>query len=159
MLLGRWGPRKLAMLAGCSRRRVSDWLPRLHWHSLALLYAGYGVIGGTGLGLGYVTPVATAASGSPIGRASSRHGRHGLRLGALLMSRCWPGSHGVDRRGLVRVFAILGGIFLAWTIRWGPSAEPPPATSAGLDAADGFRRGGAAAEGSAADASSPPASG
>ena len=28
-------------------------------HSLALIYLGYGVIGGIGLGLGYISPVST----------------------------------------------------------------------------------------------------
>ncbi len=31
----------------------------IYWHQLWLLYLGYGVIGGCGLGLGYVSPVST----------------------------------------------------------------------------------------------------
>jgi len=31
----------------------------IHYHSLPLLYAGYGVMGGTGVGLGYTPPVQT----------------------------------------------------------------------------------------------------
>ena len=31
----------------------------VHLHQLWLLYLGYGVIGGVGLGLGYISPVAT----------------------------------------------------------------------------------------------------
>lgn len=40
--------------------------------SLPLLYAGYGVIGGIGLGLGYVTPLPPCRSGSPTGRGLPR---------------------------------------------------------------------------------------
>jgi len=34
-------------------------------NSVALFLIGYGVVGGAGLGLGYVTPVATAAKWFP----------------------------------------------------------------------------------------------
>ena len=49
----------------------------LHHHSLLLLYLGYGVVGGTGLGLGYVTPVATVAKWFP--------DRKGLATGIVIM--------------------------------------------------------------------------
>src|SRR3546814_6192159 len=38
------------------------------WHQIWLVYLGYGVIGGIGLGIGYVSPVSTLK----IGRASCR---------------------------------------------------------------------------------------
>ena len=60
------GPRKLAMLGGllyAVGHLIAGWA--LHQQSLVLLYIGYGVIGGIGLGLGYVTPVATAAKWFP----------------------------------------------------------------------------------------------
>ncbi len=41
-------------------------------HALWLVYLGYGVIGGTGLGLGYITPVSTLIACSRIGAAWPR---------------------------------------------------------------------------------------
>ena len=40
----------------------------LHLHSLPLLYAFYGVIGGIGLGVGYITPVSTLVKYFPAHR-------------------------------------------------------------------------------------------
>ncbi len=56
-------------------------------HSLALIYLGYGVIGGIGLGLGYISPVSTLIKWFP-DRPRPRHrpGHYGL----------WRRSH--DRR-------------------------------------------------------------
>lgn len=56
--------------------------------SLALFYLGYGVVGGIGLGLGYVTPVATVARWFP-DRKGLLTGLvvMGFGLGALLMSK------------------------------------------------------------------------
>ncbi|HZZ43032.1 MAG TPA: OFA family MFS transporter [Tepidisphaeraceae bacterium] len=62
--LGTWvenaGPRK-AMLASACCFSTGFLLSSLgvHTHQLWLLYLGYGVIGGIGLGLGYVAPVST----------------------------------------------------------------------------------------------------
>ena len=55
---------------------------------LLLLYLGYGVVGGCGLGLGYVTPVATVAKWFP-DRKGLVTGMvvMGFGLGALLMSK------------------------------------------------------------------------
>src|SRR5712671_2525226 len=63
-VFGRWvervGPRK-AMFASamcfCSGFFVAALAVKLH--SFPLLLAGYGVLGGTGLGLGYISPVST----------------------------------------------------------------------------------------------------
>lgn len=63
-VFGKWversGPRKtmLASLACfCSGLVLTSLAVR--WHQLWLLYAGYGLIGGIGLGLGYISPVST----------------------------------------------------------------------------------------------------
>src|SRR3990172_1934531 len=64
--LPKFGPRKLAMIGGLLYSGgffIGAYA--LSIHSLPLLYVGYGVIGGLGLGLGYVTPVATAAQWFP----------------------------------------------------------------------------------------------
>lgn len=49
----------------------------IHTHSLLLLYLGYGVIGGIGLGAGYVTPVSTIIKWFP--------DRRGLATGLAIM--------------------------------------------------------------------------
>lgn len=61
---GKWversGPRKTmlaSMLCFCSGLILTSLAVR--WHQLWLLYAGYGLIGGIGLGLGYIAPVST----------------------------------------------------------------------------------------------------
>lgn len=63
-LFGKWverhGPRKtmLASLA-CFCSGLVLAAAAVHWHQLWLLYVGYGLIGGVGLGLGYIAPVST----------------------------------------------------------------------------------------------------
>jgi MFS family permease len=63
-VFGKWversGPRKTmlaSLLCFCSGLIIASCAVR--WHNLWLLYAGYGLIGGTGLGLGYIAPVST----------------------------------------------------------------------------------------------------
>lgn len=63
-LFGKWvernGPRKTMLVSAlcfCSGFAVSAL--GINQHSLWLLYLGYGVLGGIGLGLGYISPVST----------------------------------------------------------------------------------------------------
>jgi OFA family oxalate/formate antiporter-like MFS transporter len=88
-LLPKFGPRKLAM-TGIVLYALG-WVIggfALSMKSLPLLYAGMGAVGGIGLGLGYVTPVATAAKWFP-DRKGFITGMvvMGFGLGALLMSK------------------------------------------------------------------------
>ena len=66
MILPKVGPRRLA-LAGSVMFSGGYMIAglALQLDSLALFYLGYGVIGGAGIGLGYVTPVATVAKWFP----------------------------------------------------------------------------------------------
>lgn len=63
-VFGKWversGPRK-AMLASmlCFCGGLVMTALAVRWHQLWLLYAGYGLVGGIGLGLGYIAPVST----------------------------------------------------------------------------------------------------
>lgn len=89
VLLPKLGPRLLAVLGGL--------LYGLGWviggyalsiNNLWLLYLGVGVVGGIGLGLGYVTPVATAAKWFPDKKGFiTGMVVMGFGLGALLMSK------------------------------------------------------------------------
>ena len=77
-MLPRLGPRWLA-LAG-SLLFSGGYLiasAALHLESVPLFYLGYGVVGGAGIGLGYVTPVATVAKWFP--------DRKGLATGIVVM--------------------------------------------------------------------------
>jgi MFS family permease len=63
-LFGRWletaGPRKAMFVAAtCFGSGFLVAAAGAATHSLALIYLGYGVIGGVGLGLGYISPVST----------------------------------------------------------------------------------------------------
>ncbi len=138
-MLPRLGPRKLAIigsvmfaggyvLAGLALQM--DFLP--------LFYLGYGVIGGAGIGLGYVTPVATAAKWYP-----DRKGLAtgivvmGFGVGAFLLSIVLAPILIVHTEGdLPMVFAGLGILFALILI---PSSyflsDPPPGyrmTAAGV---------------------------
>ena len=77
-MLPKLGPRKLAIIG--SVMFAGGYLLAglaLHIDFLPLFYLGYGVIGGAGIGLGYVTPVATAAKWYP--------DRKGLATGIVVM--------------------------------------------------------------------------
>ena len=130
MKLPAIGPRKLAMLGGLLYsvgHLIASWA--LHQQSLVLLYIGYGVIGGLGLGLGYVTPVATAAKWFP-----DKKGQitgmvvMGFGFGALVMSKIiapclmqWTGGN------LVQVFLAIGLIMGVITLPAGYFLVNPPA--------------------------------
>ena len=60
----------------------------LKWDMLALFYVGYGVIGGAGIGMGYVTPVATVAKWFPDKKGlATGIVVMGFGVGALLLSK------------------------------------------------------------------------
>jgi MFS transporter, OFA family, oxalate/formate antiporter len=127
--LSRYGPRKMAAVGGVFFG--SGYLmaaAALQWHSLLLLYFGYGVIGGTGLGLGYVTPVATVAKWFP-----DRKGLAtgvvimGFGFGALLMSKVLaPFLYTMSDGNLVAVFTWLGILFLIATLLGAAFLRDPP---------------------------------
>ena len=88
---GKWlegaGPRK-AMFASavCFSAGFFVSVLGVHFHQLWIIYLGYGVIGGIGLGLGYISPVSTLIKWFP--------DRPGLATGLAIMgcllytSRC-----------------------------------------------------------------------
>jgi OFA family oxalate/formate antiporter-like MFS transporter len=89
VLLPKVGPRRLA-LAGATLYGVGNAVSAagLASNSVVLFLVGYGVVGGAGLGLGYVTPVATAAKWFPDKRGLvTGMVVMGFGLGALLMSK------------------------------------------------------------------------
>ena len=79
---GRWlervGPRTVGIVAAlCWSGGFVLGSLAIQWHQLWLLYLGYGVIGGCGLGLGYVSPVSTLIRWFP--------DRRGMAAGLAIM--------------------------------------------------------------------------
>ncbi len=129
-VLPRFGPRKLAVIGSvlfsggyviAAGALTLDMLP--------LFYLGYGVIGGAGIGLGYVTPVATVAKWFP-----ERKGLvtgivvMGFGVGAFLLSKGLAPVL-VVRTGedLSQVFLWLGIIFACLLIPCSLLLSDPPA--------------------------------
>jgi OFA family oxalate/formate antiporter-like MFS transporter len=127
--LEKFGPRRLAVTGGVlfgAGYLVAALA--LHLKSLPLLYAGYGVLGGTGLGLGYVTPVATAAKWFPDKKGLvTGMVIMGFGLGALLMSKALaPALMAATGGNLIQVFALLGVVFTVATAGCGAMLHNPP---------------------------------
>jgi OFA family oxalate/formate antiporter-like MFS transporter len=117
--LQKVGPRRMATLGGLafSLGYAIAGLA-LGMRSLVLLYFGYGLLGGIGLGLGYVTPVTTVAKWFP-DRKGLATGMvvMGFGLGALLMSKILaPALIGLFAGNLSPVFYSLAGIFIVLTL-------------------------------------------
>ncbi|MCY4277964.1 MAG: OFA family MFS transporter [Gammaproteobacteria bacterium] len=128
--LPKLGPRKLSV-AG-SLLFASGYLIAafaLHINNLLLFYIGYGVIGGAGIGLGYVTPVATVAKWFP-----DRKGLAtgivvmGFGVGAFLLSKLLAPFLVVQtNEDLPLTFMWLGIIFAAILIPFSLLIRDPPA--------------------------------
>ncbi len=127
--LPRLGPRKLALMGSLlfSGGYFIGALA-LHWNNLTLFYLGYGVIGGAGIGLGYVTPVATVAKWFP-----DRKGLAtgivvmGFGVGALLLSKLLAPVLMLYAAGeLPLVFLGLGIVFACISIPASLGLHDPP---------------------------------
>jgi len=128
-LLPKLGPTRLALAGGIlfAVGYLTAALALRH-RSLPLLYLGYGLLGGTGLGLGYVTPVATVARWFP-DRKGFATGMvvMGFGFGALLMSKIIaPLILQLFPDNLPAVFAAMGGLFLLLTITAATGIRNPP---------------------------------
>ena len=130
-MLPKMGPRKLALIG--SFMFSSGYLIAglaLHLEFIPLFYLGYGVIGGVGIGLGYVTPVATIAKWFP-----DRKGLAtgivvmGFGIGAFLLSKGLAPMLIVRTAGaLPEVFVWLGVIFALILIPCSLALSDPPAS-------------------------------
>jgi len=148
-IFGKWversGPRKTmlaAMLCFCGGLVISSFA--VSWHQLWLIYLGYGLIGGIGLGLGYISPVSTLVKwfpdrpGMATGMAIMGFGG-GALIGAPLANQLmthFKTEHSVGAQEAMLVMAGLYAIsmtFGAWLVRvpaddWKPEGyHPKPA--------------------------------
>ena len=129
-LLPKVGPRRLAvtgsvMFAGGYMLASLA----LKWDMLALFYVGYGVIGGAGIGLGYVTPVATVAKWFPDKKGlATGIVVMGFGVGAFLLSKGLAPLLVSHLEGdLSQVFLGLGVIFACVLIPCSLLLSNPPA--------------------------------
>jgi len=94
-------------------------------HSLGTIYAGYGVLSGLGMGMGYITPVATLVKWFPDKRGlMTGVAVCGYGAGALVMSPI--AARLIQSRGIPFTFAALGIVYLIVVIICAQFYANPP---------------------------------
>ncbi len=158
-LFGRWvervGPRlAMAVAALCFSGGFVVAAAGVAWHQLWLVYLGYGVLGGCGLGIGYISPVSTLIKwfpdrpGMATGLAIMGFGGGALVAAPLeveLMAR-------FEAPGVWQTFLVLAGVYLSFMLigaavvrvppeGWAPPGwtPPPAAKMRGVDATAAVR--------------------
>ncbi len=148
-LFGKWlervGPRK-AMFASalCFSGGFMISAVGIHLHTIWLLYLGSGVIGGIGLGLGYISPVSTLLKwfpdrpGMATGMAIMGFGG-GAMIGSPLADNLMKLYATPTSIGVLETFVTMGVLYFmlmmfgVFTVRvpapgWSPEGYTPPAT-------------------------------
>ena len=139
--LGAWlervGPRKAMFLSAIcfsSGFVVASW--GISLHQIWLVYLGYGVLGGTGLGIGYISPVKTLMNwfpdrpGMATGLAIMGFGG-GALVGAPLSVKLMEYYHTASDLGVADTFLTMGFIYFVFmmfgvfTVRVAPSGWKP----------------------------------
>ena len=127
----KYGPRKSGLTSTCFfGLGMFGTALALHLNSLPLLYLFYGVIGGIGLGTGYITPVSTLDKWFPnnrgfaTGLAIMGFGFASLIAGPLMQIL-------VAKYGLVQNFIILGCVYMVIMAASALYLEPPKASNGG----------------------------
>lgn len=143
--LERVGPR-CAMFVSASCFASGFFISALgaHLHSIFLLYLGYGVFGGCGLGIGYISPVSTLIKWFPdrpglaTGLAIMGFGG-GAMLGAPLAVHLMDFFSTEASTGVVATFMIMGSLYLgvmltgAFLVRLPPEGWQPSSLAARSD--------------------------
>jgi len=105
----------------------------VHWHQLWLVLLGYGVLGGIGLGIGYISPVSTLLKwfpdrpGMATGMAIMGFGG-GAMLGSPLAMELMARFSGPTSTGVAETLCAMGAIYFAlmafgaWLVRIPPAA-------------------------------------
>ena len=155
-LFGKWleavGPRKAMFTAAvCFGGGFLVAAVGVALHQIWLLYLGYGVLGGVGLGLGYIAPVSTLIKwfpdrpGMATGLAIMGFGG-GAMIGSPLAQLLMEHFRTASSVGVTETFVALGAIYFgfmmfgALTVRvpppgWKPAGYVPAARSVGLTTA------------------------
>ena len=135
-LFGTWleraGPRKAAVAAACcwSGGLVIS-AAGVYWHQLWLLWLGSGVVGGIGLGLGYISPVSTLVKwfpdrrGMATGMAIMGFGG-GAMVGAPLADKLMKYFAGPESVGVWQTFLVLAAISFVFMMVGGFAYRVPP---------------------------------
>ena len=147
--LDRVGPRKaMATAAVCFGGGLLVAAFGVRAHQLWIVYLGYGVLGGCGLGIGYISPVKTLITwfpdrpGMATGMAIMGFGGGAMiasPLSVMLMKAFSTPTH----LGVAQTFVVLGVVYFcfmaigATIVRvppagWAPAGYTPPARAAGL---------------------------
>jgi len=150
-VFGKWvqaqGPRKSGFVAAlCWGIGFLVGALGIQLHQLSLVYLGYGVIGGCGLGIGYITPVSTLIAWFPDRRGmATGMAIMGFGGGALIAS---PLSDMLMRTfssatstGVAETWVVLGLVYLVFMLGgafgyrvpapdWKPAGWSPPAENA-----------------------------
>ena len=152
-LFGTWlervGPRRAMLVsAACFGGGFLISALGVRLHQIGLLYLGYGVLGGIGLGLGYISPVSTLIKwfpdrpGMATGMAIMGFGGGGM-IGGPLAVRLMKHFASSTSTGVAATFLVMGiGYFLFMlfgvvTVRlpppdWKPAGFVPPTKRGGL---------------------------
>jgi MFS family permease len=151
-VFGKWlervGPRKAMLASACCF--AGGFLVSalgVHLHQVVLLYLGYGVLGGVGLGLGYISPVSTLLKwfpdrpGMATGMAIMGFGG-GAMIGGPLAVRLMHYFASPTSTGVVETFVVMGvGYFLFMLFGAATVRLPPPGWKpAGFAPSAQFRR-------------------
>jgi MFS family permease len=146
-VFGRWvervGPRKTMATAGlCFGGGLILSALGVWWHQLWIIYLGYGVLGGCGLGLGYISPVSTLVKwfpdrpGMATGMAIMGFGG-GAFIGSNLSLLLMDHFRSQTSPGVAEAFIALGLIYFCYMMfgsfivrvpakDWKPAGYRPP---------------------------------
>lgn len=129
MILPKYGPRKLASIGALlygGGYLISAYA--MFMSSLALFYIGFGAVGGIGLGLGYVTPVATLLKWFPDKKGFiTGMVVMGFGLGAFVMSKIIaPIFIEMAERNMVHVFLYISVVLIVIGVSAGLCLKNPP---------------------------------
>src|SRR5450631_3976841 len=122
--LNRTGPRVVALTGGFLYG-AGVFLASFSDHKLWWLYLSYGVIGGIGLGFGYIVPVAVLVKWFPDRRGlMTGIAVGGFGAGALITAPV--ATRLIEQVGGVKTFAYLGLVYLVVTVAAGAFMSNPP---------------------------------
>ncbi len=136
-LFGGWletnGPRKAGVVAAvCWAGGFLISAYGIYVHQLWMLWLGSGVIGGVGLGLGYISPVSTLIKwfpdrrGMATGMAIMGFGG-GALIGAPLANNLMAHFAGPDTVGVWQTFVVMGVIYFVFMMSGALGYRVPPA--------------------------------